>query len=102
MILEMGISLQPLQESYKRYEQSMAPVWLKSLWEKCDRFDVIIEFSDTLLEIPHFGDKLLMREFLHCGFSTNELRRINRVCIHIQVLFLSDILSASGKILDEK
>ena len=34
--------------------------------------------------------------------SADELRRLNRVCIHIQRMFLSDILSASGKILDEK
>ena len=43
-----------------------------------------------------------MREFLRCGFSADELRRINRVCIHMSVLFLSCILSASGKIMDGK
>ena len=43
-----------------------------------------------------------MREFLRYEFSADELRRLNRVCIHMQVLFLSDIMSASGKILDGK
>ena len=43
-----------------------------------------------------------MREFLRCQFSADELRQINRVRIHTQLLFLSDILSASGKILDGK
>ena len=43
-----------------------------------------------------------MREFLCCGFSADELRQINRVRIHMQVLFLSDILNSSGKILDGK
>ena len=49
MILEMGISLQPLQELYKNYEQWITPSWLKYLWEKCDRFDVMVEFNNTLL-----------------------------------------------------
>ena len=80
----------------------MIPRWLKSFWEKCDRFDVMIEFNDTLLEIPRCGDKWLMREFLRCWFSANDLMWHNIVLIHMQVLFLSDILSASGKILDGK
>ena len=49
MILEMGISLKPLQESYKRYEQWMTPSWIKYLWDKCDRFDVMVEFNDISL-----------------------------------------------------
>ena len=44
----------------------------------------------------------MMREFLRRGFSADYLRRLNRVCIHMQMMFLSDILSASGKILDGK
>ena len=100
MILEMGISLQPLQESYKKYEQWMTTIWIKSLWEKCDRFDVMVDFNDTPLGLPCCGDKWMMREFLRCGFYADELSRLNIVRIHMQVLFLSDILSASGKILD--
>ena len=42
MIQDMVTSLQPFQESYKKYEQWMTPCWLKSLWEKCDRFDVMV------------------------------------------------------------
>ena len=64
MILDMGIPLHPWQESYNKYEQWMTPSWLKCLWEKCDLFDVIVEFNDTLLEIHRCGDKWLMREFL--------------------------------------
>ena len=85
-ILYMVISLQPLQESYKRYEQWMTPSWLKSLWEKCGRFDVMVEFNYTPLELPRCGDKWLMRDFLRCGFYTYDLRRLNRVRIHMQVL----------------
>ena len=57
MILEMRISLQTLQDSYKKYEQWITPSWLKSLWEKCDWFDFMAEFNDTPLELPRCGDK---------------------------------------------
>ena len=80
----------------------MTPIWLKYLWEKCDQFDVIIEFNNTLLELPRCGNNWLMREFLRRGFALYELRRLNRVFIHMQVLFLSDIMIASCKILDGK
>ena len=39
---------------------------------------------------------------IRCGFPVDELRRLNRVFIHMKVLFLSDILITSGKILDGK
>ena len=100
MILEMVISLQILQESYQKYELWMTPRCLKYLWEECDWFDVMVEFNYTPLELPRFGDKFLMREFLRCVFSVDDLRRLNRFCIHMEVLFLSEILSASGKIMD--
>ena len=77
----------------------MTPIWLKYLWEKCDRFDVMVEFNDTPLELPRCGDKWLMREFLSCGFSADELRRLDRVHTHMQLILLSDILSTPGKIL---
>ena len=62
----------------------------------------MVEFNDTPLELPRCGEKWLMREFLRCGFFADKLRRLNGVRIHMQVLFLSDILSASGKTLDVK
>ena len=62
----------------------------------------MVEFNDTPLELPRCGDKWLMWEFLRCEFSVDELRRINIVHIHMQMLFVSYILSASGKIMDGK
>jgi hypothetical protein len=73
---------------------------LKSLWEKCDKFEVLIQFTDIPIEPPREGDQWLMRMFVSAGYSANDLLRLNRVRLHQQVLFLSDILGASGKTLD--
>ena len=88
MILDMGISLQSFQESYKKYEQWMTPIWIKYFWEKFDQFHVMFEFNNTPLELPRCGEKWLMREFLRCEFSADELRRCNRVRTQMQVLLL--------------
>ena len=43
-----------------------------------------------------------MREFVRVGYSKDKLLRLNQVTLHMQVLFLSDILGASGKDLDRR
>ena len=82
--------------------QWMTLIWLKNLWDKFDQFDVMVEFNDIPLELPRCGYKWMMKDFSRCGFSEEELRRLNIFRVHMQALFLSDILSASGKILDGK
>ena len=52
MILEMGISTQPLLESYVRYGSWITDSWLKSLWEKCNRYGVKVEFNDSTIALP--------------------------------------------------
>ena len=102
MSIEMGVSDQPLQESYRRYQDRVTHSWLKSLWEKCDLLDIWIEFNDVKLSPPRSRDKWLMREFYRLGYDSKALARLNRVRLHQQVLFLSDILGASGKELDQR
>ena len=43
LTLEMGISSQPLQESYKRFGSWITEGWFKSLWEKVDMFEITAE-----------------------------------------------------------
>ena len=102
MVLELGLSLQPFQQSYSKYGDWVTHSWLKTIWEKCDRFQIKIHFADVPLEIPREGDKWLMKEFMRLGYSMDKLQRLNRVRLFMQVLFLSDILGASGKSLDKK
>jgi len=92
----------PLQESYKRYSSRVTHCWLTSLWEKCDILNVRVEFLETILQLPRLGDKWIMLEFAKLGYDLPTLVRLNRVCLYQQVVFLSCVLGASGKELDEK
>ena len=100
--LEMGISSQPLQESYKRYGPWIMDGWFKSLWEKVDMSGITVEVCNILLLQPRKRDNWMMMELKRKGHSTEDLRQLNRVRVHQQVLFLSDVLGASGKSLDNK
>ena len=42
LIAEMGISAQPIQESFLKYKDWVVWSWMISLWERCDLFDVEI------------------------------------------------------------
>jgi hypothetical protein len=102
MIIEMGISDQPFQESYRRYHSWVTRSLAKRLWEKVDEYGVTIVLGIPDIKLPRKRDKWLMREFVGMGYSTRELLLLNLVRIHQQVIFLSDILGSSGKSLDSR
>ena len=65
-------------------------------------FWITVEVCNILLLQPIKRDKLMMMELKRKEHSTEDLRRLNIVRVQQQVLFLSDILGASGKSLDKK
>jgi hypothetical protein len=45
LLTELGISAQLLQESFVRYEKWITGTWLKSIWEKVDKFRITVEIA---------------------------------------------------------
>ena len=99
-LLELGISAQPLQEPYKKYSFLSTHSWMKMLWEKLSMFSVRTIIADGGLDNPRDGDRFLMQVFVDKGYSRETLLRLNRVRVYWQVLFVSDILTASGNKID--
>ena len=52
--------------------------------------------------MPRKADKWIMQLFVRAGFNKEDLLRLNRVCVHQHVLFISCVLGASGKSVDKK
>ena len=102
MVLELGLSFQPFQESYAKFGPWVTHSWLKTLWEKCSLLQVKVHFRQLTLRLPREGDRWLMSEFRRLGYGDKDLLRLNRVRLHQQVLFLSDVLCACGRILDRR
>ena len=88
-----------LREVQEASHQLLAEV---SLEKKTSKFGVHVNFGDTPVELPRVGDNWLMKVFEQVGYSGDELRRLNRVRTHHQVLFLLCVLGTSGKLLDKR
>jgi hypothetical protein len=100
LLTKLGLSLQPLQESFVTYEKWVTNTWLKSIWEKVDRFDITIEIAPLPIWPPQEGDWWFMQSVIKSGAVTNleEFLIINRVRCHQQVLITSDILDAGENV----
>jgi hypothetical protein len=100
LTLELGVSFQPLQASYSRFSILATHSWMKMLWEKVDKFGVIVETAKETLAFSRHGDKFLMLVLMERGYSIETVRQLNRVRIHMQVIFLLDVLTMLGNRID--
>jgi hypothetical protein len=95
LLVELGLSFQPLQVEYNQYNHLVTHIWMKMLWEKVSMFGLIVTTQLASGGFLREGDKFIMQVILQAGYNTDEVRRINRVRVSLQVLFMSDILTAS-------
>ena len=102
LIVELGVAVQQFQESFNKYKDRVTCSWMLSVWEKFDMFKVVIDINDNFLKMSCKGDTWIMQLFVRAGFNKEDLLRLNRVRVHQQVLFMSCVLRASGKSLDNK
>ncbi len=98
--LELGLSNTPFQESFGKYSGHCTSSWVRSLWERCWLFQIRLVVNNTALSPPRERDMFFMAALPRHSFTPGELLAINRIRIHQQVLYLSDILDANGKNVD--
>jgi hypothetical protein len=67
-LVELGISFQPLQESYSKYGFLSTHSWMKMLWEKIFMFSVEIIVADLAMEYPWDGDRFVMQLLSEMGY----------------------------------
>jgi hypothetical protein len=101
-IIEGGVSTQLLSELFSRYGKWVTHCWLKSLWEKVERFGFHVEIAPLPLLHPRENNRWPMLALEDHGFSKDELICLNQVRCHQQVLFLLDVFDASGRALDQR
>ncbi len=101
-LVGLGISFQALQESYSKDGFLSTHSWMKMLWEKISMFGVKIVVANEAMKYPREGDQFIIQLLLERGYTRESLQRLNCVRIFLQVLFLSDILTALGNKIDLK
>jgi hypothetical protein len=102
LLVELGMSFQPLQLSYADFGNMVTTSWLKWVWEKLSRFKFAVTVHNLRSVFPREGDDWLMARLIAIGYRGDDLRTLNRVRKHQQVLFLSNILGAGGESLDKR
>jgi hypothetical protein len=102
LIIEMGLSLQPFTEDYDTCQHWVTSSWLKSVWEKASHLNIEIQLAPLPLQPPREQDPWIMAEFLQMDYDTHALRQLNWAKLYQQVIFLSDMMDASGRAIESK
>ncbi len=86
LLAELGISAQLLQESYVQYGKWITGTWLKSIWEKVDKFRIMVEIAPLPGCPPREGDKWFIQAKFEAGVTDpNKQRILNLFHCHQQV-----------------
>jgi len=95
--LEVGCKGCPLVLDYSIYEHLATPCWMKSFWERLWHYKFRLYLAYTELPFPRERDKTLMDIFLAEDCKGEELLRLNRCRVYLNLLFLSDMATANGR-----
>jgi hypothetical protein len=76
--------------------------WIKSCLEKAHLFKSCAEILPLLLQFSQERNHWIMSSFKTSDFTGKELLQLNHFRIHQQVLFLSNVLDASGKLINQR
>jgi hypothetical protein len=95
-----GSDLSILQQPFLPYKRWIENVWLTSLWAFLSQVKYKLVVTQEWLPVrARYNDQTLMTHFMALGFSRQQLGQLNRCRLYIQVIFLSDIVSADGRII---
>ena len=98
----LDLSFQPFLEDYKTCKSWVTRSWLKTIWEKADRFGIKVKLGNITMRMAREDDNWLMKKFMMLGYKKAQLERLNKVRVHQQVLFKSDVLCAGGRYIEKK
>ena len=99
--LKLGMGAQPFQVNFNPYGNLVTDSWLKNLWEKMEWFGISIALSLEEIPLPWENENWIMLVFVDNGHSAEELVHLNRVRMHQQVIFVSDVIDWSGRVLEK-
>jgi hypothetical protein len=76
LLMELGILAQPLQESFVRYGKWITGTWLNSVWEKVDKFWILVKIAPFPVCPPREGDKWFTQATMEAGITNPVKQRI--------------------------
>jgi hypothetical protein len=98
--LQVGTPHNPFTQDYSKWS-GLAPLsWVKMLWKPLHHFNITLYMSFPTIKPPRERDQVIMEIILSQNLDFTDITRINRCCVYLQALFLSDIMAANWKYLE--
>ena len=102
LVIKLGLFIQPFAEDYNACQHWVTPSWLKSVWEKSFKLGIDIQLAHIPLQPQRERISWIMAEFIRMNYDMQSLCKLNRVHLHQQVIFLSDVMDASKRAIELK
>jgi hypothetical protein len=73
LYVELGLSFQPLHESFQQYGYLATHSWMEMLWEKLSMFGLHTVVADVCHTYPREGDQFIMQVLIKACHKGNSL-----------------------------
>ena len=73
--LELGVTGCPFQYDYSVWNGLATDSWIKSLWERIDKFDLFLELDYNTLDLPRENDRPIMEWLVREGYRAQNSRQ---------------------------
>ena len=101
--LEIGNMTNIFDLQYAEWKVFATSTWITSTWEFCDKYNIQLDGPRGYSTLQRINDVLVMEKVLEVKkhFSEVELVLINQCRIYLNVMYLSDMVSGDGKMIEE-
>ena len=100
--MELGVQECPFNYEYDTWQHLATDSWVKALWEKIDNMGINLELEYESLVPPQETDRTIMQTMVDMGYKGRELQAINRVRNYLEAFFVSNLVNATGHIIESQ
>ena len=95
--LSMGVHTPIFMLEYEKFHFLLEHCWMKDIWCISSKYNIQIRGTYTTPKLQRDGDFSIMERLVRSNqFTQNELLKINRIRVFLQVIFMSDITNVDG------
>ncbi len=98
--LQIGTPNNPFLQDYAKWGYLAPLSWVKMLWKSLHHFKIMLYMKFPSIAPPRENDKVIMDIIVDQPIDPLEIARLNRCRVFLQALFLSDIMTADGKYIE--
>jgi hypothetical protein len=99
--LQLGTPHNPFTQDYSKWGCLTPLSWVKMLWKSIHHFNITLYMFFPTIKLPRERDQAIMEIIFAQNLDPTDINRINRCCVHLQAIFLSDITMADGTYLKD-